>query len=498
MAHVQSDTTPTVPSPAESTPDSGLDLRNIQGDILSGMPKKTETFYFFQITDAPTFRQHFRNFVPLVKTVAQALKDRDDIDKHKKKDEGHGNKPHVIPIVGVNVSFSHFGFQKLGIDDTKLIDPAFLIGQRRDAQDLGDKGTGDGDSFVPDWDDGFKQDIHGVFIVSGDSHPTVDKKIQDIEKLFKIGTNAASYKKIVSIRGDVRPGDQSAHEHFGYLDGVSNPTIIGFDKNPPPGPKPVQAGVILLGQEGDQNKNDREPWMIDGSFLAFRHLLQNVPEFDEFVNKNRLQLPGLTEKEGADLFGARLVGRWKSGAPVDLTPFIDDPDLAANPLRNNNFHFSAERDFQKLCPFAAHVRKTNPRADLEELGFSIDRNRILRRGIQFGPEVTRAERQQKKTLHRRGLLFACYQSSIANGFQFIQKSWANNPNFPFGEQTPETPGVDPIIGQLRGQTDRGQMSGTNPNTPATPVSLNDIWVIPRGGEYFFSPSIKALRETIAA
>lgn len=100
---------------------------------------------------------------------------------------------------------------------------------------------------------------------------------------------------------------------FGYLDGISNPAIIGFDKNPPPGPAPVSAGVILLGQEGDENKEGREPWMADGSFLVFRELSQNVPEFDEFVDANRLQLKGLSPKEGADLFGARLVGRWKSG-----------------------------------------------------------------------------------------------------------------------------------------------------------------------------------------
>jgi hypothetical protein len=58
-----------------------------------------------------------------------------------------------------------------------------------------------------------------------------------------------------------------------------------------------------------------------------------VPEFDEFVFANRLQLPGLSDKEGADLFGARLVGRWKSGAPLDLSPFFDDPDLARDESR---------------------------------------------------------------------------------------------------------------------------------------------------------------------
>jgi deferrochelatase/peroxidase EfeB len=92
--------------------------------------------------------------------------------------------------------------------------------------------------------------------------------------------------------------------------------------------------------------------------------------------------------------------------------------------RNNNFHFAAETNFQKICPFAAHVRKTNPRADLEGLvpPQSIESRRIMRRGVQFGPEVTNEERKAGKTLHNRGLLFTCYQSSINDGFAFIQES----------------------------------------------------------------------------
>lgn len=90
--------------------------------------------------------------------------------------------------------------------------------------------------------------------------------------------------------------------------------------------------------------------------------------------------------------------------------------------RNNDFHFAAEGSFQKICPFAAHVRKTNPRADLEDLGADLEQFRITRRGIQFGPEVTREERKAGKTIEDRGLLFACYQTSINTGFAFLQKS----------------------------------------------------------------------------
>ncbi|PPQ90336.1 hypothetical protein CVT25_007738 [Psilocybe cyanescens] len=483
---------PIIPQPV-------LKLDNIQGDILSGLPKKTETLYFFQITDAQKFRRDLVNFIPLVKSVAEVLKDREDIDKHKNGHghgygHGHNVRPHLIPIVGVNISFSHVGFKKLNIDDSKLHDTAFFKGQRLDAgENLGDKGTGTGESFVPDWDEPFKQDLHGVIIVTGDCHATVDKTLHNIEHIFGVGSNAPSIVEITSVRGDARPGKLSAHEHFGYLDGVSNPAIIGFDTNPPPGPAPIRPGVIVVGHDGDPNVKDRDDWMIDGSFFVFRYLFQKVPEFDDFVDRNKLNMPGLTEKENADLLGARLVGRWKSGAPLDLSPFKDDPKLGADPQRNNNFHFSAELNFQKLCPFAAHVRKTLPRADLESLGFSTERNRIMRRGIQFGPEVTKKEKADKKTYHGRGLVFACYQSSITNGFQFIQHSWVNNPTFPFGETTPEVPGIDPLLG--RGP--ERKLSGVDPNDPSFELILDDEWVIPRGGEYFFSPSLKGLTETIA-
>jgi deferrochelatase/peroxidase EfeB len=118
----------------------------------------------------------------------------------------------------------------------------------------------------------------------------------------------------------------------------------------------------------------------------------------------------------------------------------------------------------------------------------------MRRGIQFGPEVTDAETDAKKTAHGRGLVFNCYQSSITDGFQFIQKAWINNANFPFAEQTPEAPGLDPILGQGPVR----KLSGVNPNKPSDELTLDAEWVIPRGGEYFFTPSINALTNTISA
>ena len=131
--------------------------------------------------------------------------------------------------------------------------------------------------------------------------------------------------------------------------------------------------------------------------------------------------------------------------------------------RNNNFAFAGEITSSLRCPFAAHVRKTNPRDDLEKppapiSPISVEPRRIMRRGIQFGPELTAAEKASGKTIHSRGLLFTCYQTSITNGFQFLQQcegvfylfffldsdwnslAWADNQNFPPFTSSPSPPG----------------------------------------------------------
>jgi len=107
------------------------------------------------------------------------------------------------------------------------------------------------------------------------------------------------------------------------------------------------------------------------------------------------------------LLGARLVGRWKSGAPLALTPSQDDVTLGADPKQNNNFDFSDDQA-QRRCPYAAHIRKTNPRADFDQGGLSqakgVDPRRIIRAGIPFGPEVSPAEQAANTTSQERGLM----------------------------------------------------------------------------------------------
>ena len=239
----------------------------------------------------------------------------------------------------------------MGIDDTSLAttgptDP-FIIGQKQDAAFLGDPLLADGKT--PNWDSHFLQDLHGVILISGDSHGTTDKKKAEIDQIF-----GPSIKEIITIRGDVRPGAEDGHEQyvfvcyrceyqlniessFGFQDGISNPFVTGFDTDILPGPSPVQPGVIVTGKTGDPGLSIRKDWSTEGSFAVFRYLFQDVPGFNTFLKNNPVPEDGngkvLSPAEGSALLGSRMVGRWKSGAPIDISPFQDDPVLAKDPTK---------------------------------------------------------------------------------------------------------------------------------------------------------------------
>lgn len=235
----------------------------------------------------------------------------------------------------------------------------------------------------------------------------------------------------------------SSSPDFGYLDGVSQPAVDGFATSTLKGQSLVPAGIILTGRDGDTVA--RPDWALDGSFLAFRKLKQLVPEFKKYLLDNAVQNEqrSLTVQEGAELLGARMIGRWPSGAPIDLAPTADDAQLGSDPARNNDFNFAhPDSDLtsdQSRCPFTAHIRKTRPRADLGDG----DLHQGIRAGIPYGPEVTSSEAASNTTSVDRGLAFGestcrtplvqsltspqvMYQSNIANGFQFQQVAWANN------------------------------------------------------------------------
>lgn len=231
---------------------------------------------------------------------------------------------------------------------------------------------------------------------------------------------------------------------------------------------------------------------------------------------------------------AYLMGRWKNGTyqshlqlckrtlvcwwnqlpgtPVDLNPH-DDEDPKFHASNNFDYHPIHEHD---RCPFAAHTRKMRPRGDLDN-----DHAVIIRRGISYGDEVTDEERRKKESNDEidRGLLFVCYQSDIRNGFNFLTTrkhhlshldwkrtvnihllfllGWASNHNFPDSKTEfvgEHGPGIDAIVGQKLPHHPPRSIGLPDGNIPTQARLALESWVVQRGGEYFFTPSIKALRD----
>ncbi|KAE8382373.1 hypothetical protein BDV26DRAFT_288655 [Aspergillus bertholletiae] len=459
----------------------GVNKDNVQGNIWPGLPKEYELFYFFKITHEARFRSHLKTLIPHITTANNALQARDQIRQYKAAVSEGDAHPGAIQLAGVNIAFSAKGLTKLVKDENdRLKAGPFLGGMLADLQ--GGVAGGEGRDNPDDWERRFKDyDIDGIILVTGDSEKTAGAKLRHMKSHF-IGffDFTSSIEDLFTIHGYKRPGPESNKEHFGYREHISQPQLVGLDP-PPKGdkePPPVPPGYIIT--NSDQDPSPQPDWATEGSFLVFRKLQQLVPEYNKWLNETAPK-HNLT----ADQLSARLMGRWKSGAPLCLALWEDNPTLA----ENNNFDFKPT-DTQKHCPFAAHIRKARPRGDLADKFSSA----IIRRGIPYGPEVTKEEQDQQATKEDRGMLFVCYQSNISNGFRRIQGQWCNKNTFPSGKKRitgDPGPGADPICGQPNGPDPfvMGLCDGENQNVH---VDLQ-CSVIPRGGEYFFSPSIAALR-----
>jgi len=494
-------------------PQTALELADIQGDVLLGLQKFFQTFLFFTIEDVPSFKEHLRtNVVGQVTTTAEVRHREFQIRDFRAQG---GNER--LPMIGLNVGFTQQGIDKLVPALNDLQDTSFKAGAAALAADRNVLNEGPipilpindpvDAAGLPVWDAPYLSgEIDGVFLITGGTQAAVDGAANSL-----LGVLGGSVRSIHRELGSVRPGAEKGHEHFGWLDGVSQPAFDPNVATPFPGQDVVAAGRFVFG--ATDAPAGRPAWMKNGAFMVFRRLEQLVPEFDAFIDREASRL-------GLDpvLLGARMVGRWKSGAPLDTTPLQDDLGVASDPQTINNFDFSHDIA-QRRCPFSAHIRKTNPRRDLPR--DQLDPRRIIRAGIPFGPEVSNAERTASKTdpASARGLLFVCYQTSITQQFEFLQGTWANNPGFISGlaAQIPRpsdpaqivTVGVDPIIGQIVS----GQARSSDEPVPNYPIGnvrsslhfpaignaegLPAAFVVPKGGAYFFVPSLRALRTTLS-
>src|SRR5262249_53329538 len=143
-----------------------------------------------------------------------------------------------------------------------------------------------------------------------------------------------------------------------------------------PSEPPLKAGEFVLGYVDEMGDiaPAPQPEILgrNGTFVALRKLHQRVADFRKFLKANS------SNPEEEELLAAKMMGRWRSGAPLALSPKEDDPALGADPERNNNFQFYDDDKIGFKTPPGCHIRRTNPRDGLKDSGTYVKIRRMIR------------------------------------------------------------------------------------------------------------------------
>ncbi|HDR8040795.1 hypothetical protein GH884_23690 [Bacillus thuringiensis] len=75
-------------------------------------------------------------------------------------------------------------------------------------------------------------------------------------------------------------------------------------------------------------------WARNGSFLVFRRLQQDVATFNQFVENMAAEV-GMN----SDLLATKLIGRWKSGAPLIRVKEEDNPSIGNDEFTSNHLSY---------------------------------------------------------------------------------------------------------------------------------------------------------------
>src|SRR5207237_396510 len=107
----------------------------------------------------------------------------------------------------------------------------------------------------------------------------------------------------------------------------------------------------------------------------------DVEGFWAFLDEATRRADGTSDRQAAVKLAAKMVGRWPGGAPLVLSPDVDDPALAGA----NDFAYHDADPHGLRCPLGSHVRRANPRDSLQpkpgtDASIAVNkRHRLIRR-----------------------------------------------------------------------------------------------------------------------
>ena len=511
--------TPVMSSSAPPAPTPLRENAEIQGDILAGFRKDQMTLLFLQFEDPARARAWLADLAPAIATTKQVAAFNKKFSQARRT--SGGDDPEALNAIWLGVSFTYPGLQLLSGRSDPIPDvpagttlEAFVQGATARALELGDIDDSARERWLFGHNSG--RTIHAVLTVAADTP-------RDLQNAIDAQREAATRAAAVIVfqqNAATLTGARRGKEHFGFKDGVSEPGVHGFDEEDPQRPgyvkdhagtRLIPPGEFVVGRPRVTVEGDRRgypaaaipAWMNDGSFHVVRRLAQDVPGWWAQVGK---QLDSLKNAKGAvpenatvEWLAARLVGRWRSGAPVHKCP-SHDPVHDAVAVRDNDISFKDDPDGLKT-PLYSHLRKTAPRDGLVDSGDLVpevfmDARRIMRRGSPYGQPFDPANGAAGGPDAARGLMFISYQADLVEQFEFIQKAWVDPSGFPHGRENP--PGPDGMVSGYLPEINDGTINYESPapeggtGLKTTPLSISRF-VRTEGAVYAFAPSISTLK-----
>lgn len=505
-------------------------FKDLQGNILKGHGRNYVRLIFLQFKhDSEQDREKVKEWIKKViaPRLTSAQKQFEHIKEHKTRPTGKLNLS--APAAKRDPGFMMFlltakGYQEaLGITPPKPepfnFDPRrpktrqaqnpdpFINGMQASQGNLDDptvdqwepRYAGRGENTGP---------IHALILCANDRLEALDQEEAALRRSFDqdiawdqviawsfVERGAALVKndkdQIVEAGSDPRKkSKRQVVEHFGYADGISQPLFLYEDMEKEArrcgginnwNPSASLDLVLVKDPYGFYKDRLGEDKYGAGSFMVFRKLQQDVGQFRKHMTDlaNKLGLKGKDRQRA----GAMVIGRFENG-----TPLAEKSRAVDKQKQSNNFNYINDPGGTK-CPLHAHIRKVNIRfkskkkQDTEEFRD----HRIVRRGMTYGTRAGEEVPQEEV-----GLLFMCFQSDISKQFELIQSGWANVSNFPNRNKNGDYPGIDPLIGQDRGNVTNQHWPVKWGEDKLDPSVFRDCVTL-KGGEYFFAPSVSFLR-----
>ena len=460
---------------------SKLNATDIQGFVLRGYNMPCARYSFLHFEDAQRAR-----------TLIHALLGQ--ITTGQQWDQGK-------PQSTVNIAFTHQGLMSLELPITTLLSFPVEFQQGMEARGgiLGDTGTSSSEHWDPVWRNG---QVHAWLAIHAQTPEALESRFSEMQALLET-TNGARILDSQDAASLLQAGKPTSKEHFGFTDGFGNPDFLGVCRTTQPGQgklmpngtwAPLATGELLLGYADEAGELPVAPiphiLASNGTFMVYRKMRQNVGAFRRFLNEWTARY-GAGDEAAKEKLASKFIGRWRDGTPVESSPDQPDPAIVSDPNRNINFTYGNDASGAR-CPIGAHVRRVHPRDAFGFEGRLVNRRRISRRGLPYGPaapDETDSTLQDNGDLDNtdRGIVFMALNANISRQFEFVQQQWIN-----YGNDAHLGNEKDLLIGNHTHGEKYVIQGDTSPTNPPLICTRLPNFVELRGGGYFFLPSITAL------